>query len=102
MGDDIYVGDIEKEISKIDGVINLIELRVYNERGEGYSPTSIQQETYTYTEQQEDGVEEVYGDETSVLIDTAATDGILYSGGDSLFEIKYPDTDDIRVRVKER
>ena len=25
MGDDIFVGDIEKEISKVDGVLNLIE-----------------------------------------------------------------------------
>lgn len=100
MGDDIYVGDIEKEISKIDGVINLIALRVYNEKGPGYSSTEIPQETYTYSEQKEDGVEEAYGDDDTVLIDTDATDGIIYTNGDSMLEIKFDD--DIRVRVKER
>lgn len=102
MGDDIYVGDIEKEISKIDGVINLIALRVYNERGNGYSANGIEQETYTYSEQVRDGLEVTYGDDdNSVLVDTDATDGILYSGGDTMFEVKYPEND-IRVKVKER
>jgi hypothetical protein len=101
MGDDIYVGDIEKEISKIDGVLNLIDLRVFNERGEGYSHTEIQQPTYTYSEQVADGVEETHGDDdTSVLIDTDATDGIIYTSGDTMLEVKFDD--DIKVRVKER
>lgn len=90
MGEEIYVGDLEKEISKIDGVVNLISLQVINETGTGYSKTSIQQETYTNE-----------GDDERVYVDLAATDGILYNDGDTMMEIKRPE-EDIRVRFKER
>ena len=99
MGDEIYVGDIEKEISKSDGVINLIDFRVYNEHGEGYSSSLIGQETISSNAYDD----EIYylGDGNSDLIDIDATDGILYSDGDSMFEVKYPEKD-IRVRIKEK
>lgn len=99
MGDEIYVGDMEKEISKTDGVINLIDFRVYNEHGEGYSANLIGQETISPNAYDD----EIYylGDGESDLIDIEATDGILYSDGDSMFEIKYPEKD-IRVRIKEK
>lgn len=99
MGDEIYIGDIEKEISKTDGVINLISLRVYNEHGEGYSPNLIAQETIASDNY--DGEIYYLGDGTSDLIDIEATDGILYSDGDSMFEVKYPEKD-IRIRIKEK
>lgn len=99
MGDEIYVGDMEKEISKTDGVINLIDFRVYNEHGEGYSSNLIGQETVPPNAYDD----EIYylGDGESDLIDIEATDGILYSDGDSMFEVKYPEKD-IRVRIKEK
>lgn len=99
MGDEIYVGDMEKEISKTDGVINLISFRVYNEHGEGYSSNLIEQETISSNSYDE----EIYylGDGESDLIDLEATDGVLYSDGDSMFEVKYPEKD-IRVRIKEK
>ena len=34
MGDDIFIGDLQKEISKLDGVINLVKMRVFNKVGE--------------------------------------------------------------------
>ena len=89
MGDEIYIGDLEKEISKIDGVINLISLRVYNEVGGKYSNTSVSQETIQD--------EETYRSE----IDLEATDGILYNDGDTMMEILDPNKD-IRIRLKER
>ena len=89
MGDEIYIGDLEKEISKIDGVINLISLRVYNEVGGKYSNTSVSQETIQD--------EEAYRSE----IDLDATDGILYNDGDTMMEVLDP-TKDIRIRLKER
>lgn len=94
MGDELYVGDLQKEIGKIDGIINLISIDVYNETGEGYSPISISQETYT----------DEYNDtlnEKRVLIDLTATDGILYNDGDTMMEVKYPQKD-IRIKIKER
>lgn len=99
MGEELYIGDLEKEISKVDGVINLIDLKVYNETGAGYSNTQIGQPTVA---------EDFSGDENTTtggrsgaLIDLDATDGILYNDGDSMIELKYP-SQDIRVRIKER
>jgi hypothetical protein len=89
MGDEIYVGDLEKEISKIDGVINLISLRIFNEVGGNYSRTTVSQETIL----SEDG--------TKNEIDLEATDGILYNDGDTMMEILDPNKD-IRIRLKER
>ena len=98
MGDDIFVGDIQKEISKVDGVINLIELRVYNETGDGYSTTATSQPIKKYNI--DDGCGATIEDREG-RIDLIASDGILYSEGDTMLEIKYPDKD-IRVRVKLR
>jgi hypothetical protein len=97
MGDDLYVGDLKKEISKLDGVSNLIDLRVYNETCNGYSSTQTNQELYVSgdcTRAQEEIVPGRY------RIDLEASDGIIYSDGDTMLEIKYPERD-IRVFPKE-
>ena len=101
MGEEIYVSDIEKEISKIDGVINLISLRVYNEHGTGYSSSPIGQETISTAEFEDEDFAYLGDGENADLIDLEATDGILYNDGDSMMEIKYPERD-IRVRIKEK
>ena len=97
MGDDLYVGDLKKEVSKIDGVANLIDLRVYNETGAGYSSTQTSQELYY-------GSDCNKGEEARVpgryRLDLEASDGIIYSDGDTMLEIKYPEKD-IRVYPKE-
>ena len=87
MGEEIYVGDLQKEIGKIDGVINLISLNIINEHGGEYSDDLITQETYKE------------GDED--IVDLEASDWILYNDGNSMMEIKNPDKD-IRIRIKER
>ena len=97
MGDDLYVGDLKKEISKLDGVANLIDLRVYNETCDGYSSTQTNQELYMAgdcSRQQEEKVPGRY------RIDLEASDGIIYSDGDTMLEIKWPEKD-IRVFPKE-
>lgn len=93
MGDEIYIGDLQKEISKVDGVINLITMNVYNNIGDGYSNNSVSQET----------LPDEYGDgdKDRILIDLEATDGILYNDGDTMMEIKYPSRD-IKIKIKER
>lgn len=101
MGEEIYIGDLQKEIGKIDGVINLIDLRVYNKIGNGkYSEFQIPQETIN-----EESFNESTGDSiassSELLVDLEASDGILYNEGDTMMEIKYPE-DDIKVRIKER
>ena len=96
MGDDIFVGDLKKEISKIDGVANLIDLRVYNETGAGYSSTQTNQELYYGGDCNRPQEEIVPGRDR---LDLDATDGIIYSDGDTMLEIKYPEKD-IRVNPK--
>lgn len=98
LGEDIYVSDIEKEISNIDGVINLIDLRIYNETGNGYSKDMISQQIVNYGS---DGDYDHVPDGDRSEIDLDASDYILNSNADEMFEIKYPDND-IRVRVKVR
>lgn len=97
MGDDIFLGDLEKEISMLDGVKNVIDLRVYNEYGPQYSKTQTTQQTLSNTE--------CYGATQGELssnrsqIDLNAADHILYSENDTMIEIKYPEQD-IKVRIK--
>lgn len=91
LGEDIFVGDIEKEIGKIDGVLNLIEMRVYNNYGGVYSPTITSQIAYS----------DPSVAENRMRFDLGASDYVLYSESDEMFEVKYPDTD-IKVRAKTR
>lgn len=90
LGEDLYVSDISKEITAVDGVLNLIELRVYNEYGEGYSSTRCSQETFNDNEEL-----------GRAQIDLTASDFSLVSDADEMFEIKSPEID-IRIRVKQR
>lgn len=88
MGEEIYVGDLQKEIGKIDGIINLISLKVFKEDGTNYSQSPISQEVIPVGEDRYE-------------VDLEATDGILYNEGDTMMEIKNPEKD-IRIRIKER
>lgn len=96
MGDDLYVGDLKKEISKIDGVANLIDLRVYNETCDGYSSTQTSQELYIGGDCNGTQEEKVPG---RYRLDLEASDGIIYSDGDTMLEIKHAEKD-IRVFPK--
>ena len=96
MGDDLYVGDLKKEISKLDGVANLIDLRVYNETCAGYSSTQTSQEIYVAGDCNRAQEEIVPG---RYRLDLEASDGIIYSDGDTMLEIKYAEKD-IRVFPK--
>ena len=90
MGEEIYAGDLEKEVSKVDGVINLIgiEISPKNGAGDGYSQTSPSQPI-------------AINDEGEEILDLEVTDGVIYNDGDTMVEIKNPGTD-IIVRIKER
>jgi hypothetical protein len=84
MGDNIYLSNLIENINNVGGVLNVIDLRVFNKVGEGkYSVNEIQQP---------------YLDETTRQIDISE-DYTLFGDPVSLFEVKYPNID-IRVRVK--
>lgn len=104
MGDDIFVGDIEKEISKLDGVLNLIDLRVFNVFGRGYSQSKTTQQIMTAAECNIGGEGEGFdlgetGDRERINL--KASDKMLYTENDTMFEIRYP-SQDIICRVKTR
>ena len=102
MGDDIFVGDIEKEISKVDGVLNLIELRVFNIYGKGYSQSKITQKTKTPEECYSDNEYVDFGNTADRdRVDLYASDKMLFTENDTMFEIRYPEND-IICRVKTR
>lgn len=104
MGEDIFLGDLEKEISKLDGVVNLIALRCYNKVGvnEGYSDSEINQSLVDYSSCASASRYDTLGGEMEANeIDLNASDKVLYSAIDTMFEIKYPNRD-IKIFTKLR
>jgi hypothetical protein len=85
MGEDIYISDLHNELLQISGLLNLIDLRVYNVYNGAYSSDIILQATIPDTTNRD-------------MIDLLSSNGILYSEIDSMFEIKNVSTD-IKVRV---
>lgn len=98
LGEDIYVGDLERAIGNVDGVLNLIDLRVYNEIGGKYSETITTQ--YTIEGENSNSSRSSF-DGNYLEINLEDENYILNSETDTMFEIKYPETD-IRVRAKIR
>jgi hypothetical protein len=81
---DVYIGALEREILDVVGVLNVLDVKVYNKIGESYSVNLISQEIL------DEGTNEIR------LINNT-----LYSTEDSMFEIKYP-SKDIRVFLKRK
>jgi hypothetical protein len=104
MGEDIFLGDLSKEISKLDGVINLIRMKVYNKVGSDgnneYSEDEITQTLVDTTACGKDDYEDI-GVNFDRQIDLEDSDQILFSDTNSMFDIKYKNTD-IIVGVKQR
>jgi hypothetical protein len=76
MNEDVFLGDLQREILLANGVINIIDIKVYNRVGGQYSMNVIPQEfTDTSTGQ------------IKIINNT------IYSTQDSMFEIKYPEKD---------
>jgi len=84
MGDNIYLSQIIEKISAISGVLNIIDLRVYNKIGQGiYSDKQISQNL----------IDDVTGE-----IDLLG-ENVIYGNPIGFFEVKYPEKD-IKVRIK--
>lgn len=99
MGEDIFLGDLQKEIGKLDGVINVIDLRVYNPVGDNYSNDGISQQLVDISNCCFEEYAEA-GENTDRQIDLKASDMILFSEVNSLFEIL--NENDVKVKVKQR
>ena len=98
LGEMIYLSMLMKEISNVSGVLNLMDLRVFNEYGNGYSQSKsidpVVSEVNTCGVVNE-FAESEDGDRS--LIDIDATSYTLNTDADAMFEIKRPDVD-IRIR----
>lgn len=105
MGEDIFIGDLEKEINMQDGVINLISLKIYKIWNGNYSPDKCPLPTAV-----EGGacdvntsLEFTLQDQSASVeeIDLNATEHVLYNDFNSMYEVYNP-ADNIQVRCKTR
>ena len=105
MGDDIFVGDLEKEIMLLDGVIGIIRMKIYKIYNGGYSsdvcPLPETSEESVCGSEPSEGFS--LKDECSCKreIDLDATDYVLYGDYNSMYEIKSPSSD-IQIKIKTR
>ena len=76
MNKDVFIGKLQTEILSVSGVVNVIDISVYNKVGNGYSHNTISQE-----------ISDV---ETGKIL---LINNTIYSSEDSMFEIKYPEKD---------
>lgn len=83
MGDNIFIATLVENINNVAGVLNVMDIKVYNKVSGDYSSNVTSQ---------------AYIDETTRQIDLTA-DYTLFGEYDTMFEIKYPESD-IRVRTK--
>ncbi len=84
MGEDIYLGQLVEKVNNIAGVLNVIDVRIYNKVGGAY---------YSVNE-----ISQPYLDDVTRQIDLLG-EYKLYGEPGAMFEIKRPDYD-ILVRVK--
>ena len=84
MGDNIYVAQLIEQINNVAGVLNIVDLRIFNKVGEGrYSSNEVSQP---------------YIDDETRQIDLLG-EYTLFGDPIGMFEIKTPSSD-IKVRVK--
>ncbi len=84
MGDEIFLGGLIENINNIKSVLNVVDLKVYNKIGNGYS---LNETTMSYI-----------NDETKQI---NPIDYSLFCESDSIFEIKNPQ-DDIIITIKKK
>ncbi len=83
MGQNVYLAQLIEQINNVAGVLNVVDIKVYNEVDGRYSLNTTNQP---------------YLDNVTKQIDLT-DDFALFGEYDTMFEIKYPQSD-IRVRVK--
>jgi len=82
MGDPLFVGELQKEISNISGIVNVVDLRVFGKTGGEYSVAEVSQG---------------YSDEETKQI--LQSDSTIFMKSNQIFQIRFPNKD-IKIRVK--
>jgi hypothetical protein len=81
MGDPLFVGDLQKEINDISGIVNVVSIRVFNKIGGEYSTAQVAQESNPLTKE------------------IVQSDSTIYMKANQIFQIRFPNKD-IKIRVK--
>jgi hypothetical protein len=81
MGDPLFVGDLMREIGAVSGVVNVVDVRIFNKKGGNYSSSEVSQEVNA----------------TTGLI--SQTDLTIFMKSNQIFQIRFPNVD-IKVRTK--
>ena len=84
LGDDIFLGVLANVINKINGVVNVIDIKAYNKVGGNYSLNPIEQD--------------LSNESTGEI---KLINNSIYAASDAMFEIKYP-SKDITVIIKKK
>jgi hypothetical protein len=82
MGDPLFVGDLNRLIGQVTGVINVVDVRAYNLTGGEYSSAEVAQ-SYVDTSTKE----------------IQQSDMTVYMKSNQIFQIRFPNKD-IKIRVK--
>jgi hypothetical protein len=82
MGDPLLVGDLKREIGNVAGVVNVVDIRVFNKIGGNYSSSQVAQS---------------YVDNATKEI--LQSDSTIYMKSNQIFQIRFPSLD-IKIRTK--
>ena len=82
MGDPLFIGDLEREIGDVSGVVNVVDVRIFNQVGGKYSTAEVAQP---------------YVD--VVTKEISQPDMMIYMKSNQIYQIRYPSSD-IKIRVK--
>ena len=82
MGDPLLVGNLYKEIGNVGGVVNVVDIRVFNKIGGNYSSAEVAQ---------------AYEDENTKEI--LQSDNTIFMKSNQIFQIRFPNID-IKIRTK--
>jgi hypothetical protein len=82
MGDPLFVGDLIRQIGQVNGVVNVVDIRVYGKTGGSYSSSEVAQ---TY--------------KNAVTKEIQQFDMSIFMKSNQIFQIRFPGQD-IKVRTK--
>ena len=82
MGDPLLVGDLKREIGNVGGVVNVVDIRVFNKTGGSYSSSQVSQSYVS------DATKEI-----------RQSDSTIYMKSNQIFQIRFPNVD-IKIRTK--
>lgn len=82
MGDPLFVGDLFTRIGSLSGVVNVVDIRIFNKTGGEYSTSEVSQE---YTDVDTKQIKQ--------------SDMTIFMKSNQIYQIRFPNKD-IRVRVK--